>query len=311
MTSGTLVALDIGRSSVKATAYSNGLKYGVIFPSIVSRISTILNHGTLYAVEHEIVEMGMNASGGVDGDTNAKPERYFTGESARIHSDVSSKLGLYPGWIETEEYAVLVKSAKKRFAAQGVIGLDDALIVVGTPSRYFQAQRSIMEVATYDAWPAKIKVLSQPIGAYLSFLLDENGVLIKENMIDGHGNKRSWAVIVVGFYATDFHIFKEGCSQQSRAESFGGVSAAVSHLQRALLNLRGIDIDLLKAERALRDRKIKYRGSYLSVENEVANAIQPIADAIIQQAQAVFADDVGDLDGILLAGGLRPLSLSP
>lgn len=300
----TVVGLDVGRSAVKAVAVSKGQRYELVFPSIVTRATQIFDEKERSAAQLETVEVTS-----ADVMQVANPERYFTGETARLYGNASSTVGLHNDWIDTPEYAALVMSARKRFAAMGVEGLDNAIIAVGSPSKLFQSQRAIMQHATYAAWPATIKVLSQPMGAYLSFFLDANGVPLNDKMFDKEGSKRSWAVIDIGHYTTDFLSLKEGINEQDKAKSCSGISLAVANLERELM-ARGINIDSLKGERALREKKVKYRSDYRNVEAEVAIAVRPVADEIIQHALSIFSKSIDDLDGILLAGGAADIVYS-
>lgn len=297
----TVVALDIGRSAVKAMAHANGQTYRIIFPSIVSRATTIFDEAARLAAEIDTVDVRVSEA---EGSTSShRTARYFTGETARLQGNASTTVGLNHDWIQSPEYQALVLAARKQFAALGVTGLENALIVVGTPSSLFHTQRMVMQAATYDAWPATVKVLSQPMGAYLSFVMDHDGKIIRERYFDEYGTKKSWAVIDIGHYTTDYLLMKEGVNQQGKAESGEGISKAVKNLQQILLNNRGMTVDALRGEVVLREKRIKHMGSYVPVEKEVESAILPVAENIIEHAITIFSKEVSILDGILLAGG--------
>ena len=168
MTHRTVVGLDIGRSAVKAVAVAHGRRYEQVFPSIVARAKQIFDEKERLAAEPEAVEVRSQ-------DPDAAPDRYFTGEIARLYGNASSTVGLHDDRIDSPQYAALFVSAKKRFAAMGVEGLDNAIVVVGSTSKLFHTRRAEMQSATYAAWQSTIKVMSQPMGAYLSCFLDENG----------------------------------------------------------------------------------------------------------------------------------------
>lgn len=128
--------------------------------------------------------------------------------------------------------------------------------------------------------------------------------------VDQERNKRSWAVIDIGHYMTDFLSLKEGANEQDKAKSCSGISLAVSNLERELTSSRGINIDSLKGERVLREKKVKYRGEYLDVEIDVAKAVRPVVDEITQNALSIFSKSIDDLDGILLPGGAADIVYS-
>ena len=151
----TVVGLDVGRSAVKAVAFSNGQRYELVFPSIVARATPIFEEKERLAAELETVDVKLQPFNQFDGAPPAS-ERYFTGEVARLYGNASSTVGLHDDWIDSPEYAALVMSAKKRFAAMGVEGLDNAILVVGSPSKLFHTQRSVIQHATYSAWPGSI-----------------------------------------------------------------------------------------------------------------------------------------------------------
>lgn len=299
----TVVGLDVGRSAVKAVAVSNGQRYELVFPSIVTRAVPILDEKDRLAADRETVEVKSQTPG-------ALAERYFTGEIARLYGNASSTVGLHDDWIDSPQYSALVISAKKRFAEMGVIGLEQAIVVVGSPSKLFHTQRGVMQHATYAAWQSTITVMSQPMGAYLSCFLDANGKAVEDMLLDQEGNKKSWAVIDIGHYTTDFLSLKEGANEQDKAKSCSGISLAVENLERELRVSRRINIDSLKGERALREKKVKYRGEYLNVENEVEKAVRPVVEEIIQHALTIFSKSIDDLDGILLAGGAADIVYS-
>lgn len=285
----TVVALDVGRSAVKAFSLFNGMKIPLMYPSIVTRARVLADEETMARIAHETVEVN-----GVS---------YFTGETARLYGQADSNAGLTNDWTDGAEYKALVLGTMSRFAAMGVQGLEDAYVVVGTPADHYAAGRGALEENTMSVLKgAQVKALSQPIGVYLSHVLDRNGAAIPDRHVGPTGRRASWIVIEVGQFDTGFAYIKEGAHQQDRDDISDGISAAASNLKR-ILQMKKIRLDLLECDEALRTGKILEYGQERSVLNEVIEAVDPVARKIIDKANMLFSNEASKVNGILLAGG--------
>jgi plasmid segregation protein ParM len=284
----TIVGLDVGRSAVKVAAFSNGQIYHLTFPSLVCLSIELSDENSIRAAELETVV--------VDG------LKYFTGDTARLQGGAATSVGLSNDWTETPEYLALVLSAFKRLHCMGVTDLDSSYIVVGTPAALYGKQRDRLEELTRKAVPnADVKALSQPMGAYLSFFLAPNGVPVYERFKDAKGRKKSWAVIDVGHFTTDFLLMKEGVHIDRKSESCEGIFLAAEHLAR-ILSAKGIDASPVDCEASLRTREIQHFG-IKDVTEEVADAANFVVSKIMTKTNALLFAEAAKVDGILLAGG--------
>lgn len=288
----TIIGLDVGRSAVKAKTYAYGIYNEVVFPSVVSLATNLSDAATAAKAELETVE--------VEG------KRYFTGDTARFQSGATISAGLSDDWTESAEYKALVLSTLKRLAAMGVPGLENPFVVVGTPANQFSVQRERLEKITQEVVGGEVRALSQPMGAYLSYVLADNGMPVPARMQDGFGHPKSYAVVEVGYFTTDFLLMKEGQYVESKSKSCEGIYLASENLVRILAEKRGITTSLLACDQALRQRTIKHFGIQ-EVGEEVDEAAEFVVAKIMAQANYLYSKEVGDLDGILLAGGGAPV----
>lgn len=285
----TIIGLDIGRSAVKAVAYANGEYFNVEFPSVVSPAITISDEPTLRQTEPETVT--------VDGDT------YFTGETARLQGNVGTSVGLSHEWTASPEYRALVASALKRFDRKGVSGMDNPYLVIGTPSALFGTQNHQIAMDTKRVINADIKVLPQPAGAYFDFVLDKNGVPIKDKLRDEDGNFRNWAIVEIGHFTTDFMLMIGGQNIERASSSCEGMNFAGENLSRILLNTRNIHASTIECERAIRTGKIKQFSDVIIITKEIEEAVSYVVKKIISKAESLLSTEVAKLDGVLIAGG--------
>jgi plasmid segregation protein ParM len=282
----TTIGLDVGRSAVKVVANAGGVYFRDLIPSIVSPAIDLADEATAARAELDTVEVG--------------GRKFFTGDTARLQGGASMTVGLSDDWTNSVEYLVLVKSALKRLAARGVTGLDDPYIVLGTPAKLFGAEKERLVARTQQVVAAEMKVIPQPMGAYCSFFQDQRGVPIKERQLDG-ARRRSWAVVEVGHFTTDFLLMLEGQYIERVADSCEGINHAAEHLVR-LLSKESIPVTLLQAEEALRTKKVFHFGQR-DVAAQVEKAVDFVVEKIMNKAAALLSKDVAKLDGVLLAGG--------
>ncbi|MFC7518316.1 hypothetical protein ACFQUU_25210 [Herbaspirillum sp. GCM10030257] len=289
MSDRTIIALDAGRSAIKAVAFADGKKYPIVIPSIVAKAESVSS--ALDAKEAEIETVD------VDG------VKLFCGETARIISGATMTTGLSDQWIFDTEYRALCLAVVKRLAHLGVPGLYDPLIVVGTPADLFEVQRYKLEEVTSSILPGKVIALSQPMGAYFSYVMDERGVPIRERGYRENGAKRSWAVIEIGHYTSDFLFIREGRNIDSKASSCGGMNGAADRLKSILTKQQFTNQTPLKCQTSLATKTARKNGIDVDISNFVSEAIAYVAYEITNLAKSNFSKEMDDLDGILLAGG--------
>lgn len=289
----TILALDAGRSAMKAIAYAAGIKREVVIPSIVASWEPISDDAQAEKAEVETVEVF--------------GKKYFCGETARIVSGSSMTTGLDDNWHTTKEYRALCLAAIKRLAHFGVPGLTSPLVIVGTPARLFQAHRSKHQEVTAQTIPGTVRATSQPMGAYLSYLLDDRGVPNRDRLFRKNGKKRSWGIIEIGHYTTDFVLIREGSPIDNSFRSSEGMSLASDRLMQILTNKGYTNQTPIKCATSLETGTASLRGEDVLITEEVNQAASYVAERIRTMAVNTFSAVQDELDGYLIGGGGAPL----
>lgn len=222
MKSRTVVGLDVGRSAIKVVAYANGTRFSIMYPTLAVPAVALTDPTTAERAKAE-TEL-------VDGKS------YFTGDTARLQGNLTSSIGLNDDWTDAPEYLALVKSAFTRLHKTGVPDLDNAYVVIGTPSKLYGTRQERLVERTKLALPkdVEIKALPQPMGAYCDYVLDKSGFPIKDKLIGPGGRMKSYGVIEGGHFSTDFLLMKEGQYIERGADSCSGMSTAAEQLRRLL-----------------------------------------------------------------------------
>ncbi len=284
----TVIGLDVGRSGVKVCVVSESGRKTLDFPSVVSPAMELADESTRKKVEIDTVEL--------DG------KKYFTGKSAELQGGAGSSVGLNHDWIESAEYKVLVLSAIKRLKAEGVPGLEFPVIVIGLPASKM-ADASQAKEATLSVISAEILVIPQPMGAYCSQFITPQGYPTQSMLPDPiTGQFKSYAIIDVGQYTTDFMLMKDNQIIERCMGSCDGVYKAAERLLSLLASKKGIQANQLIANESLRTKTIKHFGQQ-DISDLVTEASAGIEDTIIRKADSLLSVEVSTLDGVLLAGG--------
>lgn len=285
----SVLALDAGRSAVKAYAFSEGKLYSAVVPAIVSEATLLTDEGSAARAKVDTVT--------VDG------KAYFCGNTARIQAAAGTTTGLNDDWITQYQYRALVLAATQQLIHMGATGLEgNPLVIVGTPAKLYASQRHQHQKITGEVLNGEVKALNQAMGAFMSFVLDENGVPVRDRSVRSDGTPKSYGVIEVGHYTTDFVLIKEGANVESLTASCEGASDAVDRLERALIGM-GMKTNHLKCAEALYKRSIFFRGQEKNIGNEVDTAAEPLINKIMDLARKIYGPHIDDLDGILVAGG--------
>ncbi|MEC4723462.1 ParM/StbA family protein [Noviherbaspirillum sp. CPCC 100848] len=120
-------------------------------------------------------------------------------------------------------------------------------------------------------------------------------------MRSANGRPKSWAVVDVGHFTTDFLLMKENTYIESKVDSCEGITVAAEHLMKTLTG-KGYKVTLQDCEQALRSRTIFHFGEK-DIIPEVDEALVHVAARIKAKADALHGSEAASLDGILLAGG--------
>lgn len=284
------IGLDAGRSAIKVVAYHEGVKTAIMFPTLAVAAVELSDPTTAARAKSE-TEI-------VDG------KAYFTGDTARLQGNLTSSIGLNDNWTDTPEYLALVQSAISRLRAKGVPGLDDAYIVIGTPSKLFGSRKDSLIERTKKALPNKVelKALPQPMGAYCHYILDASGMPIPERITGANGRPKSYGVIEGGHFSTDFLLMKEGQYIERGADSCAGMSAAAEQLRRILAK-ESIQASSVECEEAFSTKHLFQFGEEVDIDKQISDAQGHVVQEIISKGNSLFADDARSLHNILVAGG--------
>lgn len=292
----TIIALDAGRSAFKVIAYAQGVLQEFTIPSLVTPWEQISDDGQAASAENETVEV--------------YGHRYFCGDSARLHSGATMTVGLSDEWHDSTEYRALCLAAIKKLSLRGVPGLVDPLIIVGTPAKLYQAHRFKHQEITSQTINGTVKALSQPMGAYLSYLMDDRGLPIRDRMYREDGSKRSYGIIEIGHYTSDFILIREGAPIDTSFKTCEGMHMASDKLMQILTNKGFSNQTPVKCTTSLMTRTSRLREQNVHIGAEVTEAAKYVADRIVRTAVNTFSSERDELDGLLIAGGGAPLIFS-
>lgn len=277
------IGLDIGHSAVKVSAGGKHL----IFPSAACP-----------AVGLSVEESARAAAA----DTvRVKGQDYFVGNTALIHTNGKLLEGLSDDWLETPEHLALM-IAGYRLGRAEIEADDQPMVVLGLPSRLHKAQHQrLRELAVMNlSIPEdRVRVVPQPVGAYMGMALDSAGEPVGDRDI----STEKWGVIDIGFYTTDYGLLYGGVWSDAGARSIAGANKVAEALRDRVNAANGTQISLRTADEVLRSRFLKLYGKSIDVSNDVKQVCESFARQIVEGAISTFGDSLATLDGILVAGG--------
>lgn len=282
-----VIGLDIGHSTVKVAAGGQHL----IFPTAAAP-----------AVDLHLEEDRMQATGDV---ARVNGRDYFVGKSALIHTNGNLLDGLADNWIESDEHQALMSAGFRR--ATKALGTTDVQLVMGLPSRLHGRQKDrLIELAVMQLGLPReqVRVIPQPLGAFMSAILDEKGEVKASEA--GRVNGR-WGVIDIGYYTADYGLVDSGVWSAAGARSHGGANLIAADLRARIDAEKGITLSLREADSALEARSTKYMGEVIDLESLVEECAERYARTVIDYANQVFGERISTLDGILIAGGAANL----
>lgn len=282
-----VIGLDIGHSAVKV-ATSQGR---IIFPTAATK-----------AINLPVPEAA--AAAAIDTVTVNGGDAYFVGETALIHSTANLLDGLTDEWIETPEHLALLTAGYQRGLA--ATGEADAILVLGLPSRLHQRQYqrlSDLAAAHLQIPRHRVRVLPQPLAAYMAAMLDEQGQPTEGRDM----TVERWGVIDIGYYTTDFGLVERGVWSSTFAKSAGGANLIAQALRDRLYETHGAQLRLRACEDILRAKATRIMGKVVNCADLVEECTQEYSRRLAETALQVFGDRFADLDGVLLAGGAAGL----
>lgn len=275
------IGLDMGRSAVKMAITAKGGVKTLIIPTAVCSAINISDETEAVRAKAETVKVG--------------DKSFFIGETALIQGGANVTGGLSDDWIDTPEHiALMIGSFKKAVA---LCDSKKPRLVMGLPTHLYSTQKAkLIELAKKHFDVTDVHVIAQPVGPYFERVLKADGTPAL------NVNEQSWAVIDVGFFSTDFMLTINGRWVERASGVCSGAHIASEQLQKAML-ANGHNLDLAECEKALREKTIRNFGTNINVEKEVADAIEPLANQIVDTAKRMTEPYARKLDGIIIAGG--------
>jgi plasmid segregation protein ParM len=282
----TFIAIDLGRSAVKLVAYdgANDKREVLLYPSAVIPARSLSDEGAGARAMSETVTVNTKS--------------YFFGDTAirQGHDDLLG--GLRDDWFATDHHRALFLGGLKKLTEAGVPDVENALIIVGLPSKLYASHKAqLAKVLSALVPQANIKVMPQALGPYFALAFDEKGQEADKIEADG-----MYGAIEVGQYTTDYALVIEGDPIDDAYGSCSGMSKAAANLQR-ILQQKDYSVTLAEATKALATKKIKNFGNVVDVWSEVSSAVEPLAEEIYMKSREVFGSHLRKLDKIVLAGG--------
>jgi plasmid segregation protein ParM len=277
-----MIGLDIGHSAVKIAAGNNRQ----MFPTAACPAANLAVDEAAKAAKADTVRL------------NGKD--YFVGQTALIHTAGRLLDGLSDDWIETPEHLALMIAGYHR--AKASIDDENPLLVMGLPSRLHARQHQrLRELAVMHLHIPldRVRVVPQPVGAFMGLALDEQGQPVANRSID----TERWGVIDVGYYTTDFGLLIGGIWSHAGARSIAGANTVADALRERIANEHKTTISLRAADEALRTGTLRLYGRTIDVSDHARDASSNFARQIIEGAVNTFGETLPSLDGILIAGG--------
>lgn len=281
-----VIGLDIGHSAVKVAAGGES----IVFPTAAAAAMDLAVGEAAAAAKEDTAVV------------NGKP--YFVGKTALIHTNGQLVDGLRDDWIESDEHTALLVSGFQR----GIKALGDPepLVVLGLPSRLHGRQHArLVELAVMHLGLPKqnIRVLPQPLGAYMAAVLDETG----EPVEGRRPELERWGIIDIGYYTADFGLIEAGVWSAAGAKSVGGANMIATDLRDRIYAEHGVNIPLREADDILRTKSAKVFGKAVDLGELVEECSRSYARTIIDNASQVFGERLPMFDGMLIAGGAASL----
>lgn len=277
------IGLDIGHSAVKvAVSDPKGRRNFLTIPTAVCQAFRISDEAEAERAAKETVTVGS-----VD---------YFMGDTAVIQGGVNVTSGLSEDWVNTPEHTALMVGAYRK--ALPLSGVEQPKVVLGLPTHLYSRQKDkLREAAITALGVTDVRVVPQPMGPYFEAMFDEKGVPASAV------NEESWGVVEIGYFTTDFMLMMNGRWVEKASGTCAGARVAAEHLQRILSEKRGVTVDLLECEEALRKKQIRNFSAKIDVTNEVGEAVSILSNEVVDTAARLMEPYARKLDGVIVAGG--------
>lgn len=274
------VGLDVGYGYTKAF----GPGGEVIFPSVVGPVS-----GRIFTLGDAGVPR-----------IAVEGREYVCGEAALKHSPTPIEVRSRD-FVHTEAYRVLLLWALCE------LGEEEAAVVLGLPVGHFQSlkeeleryeggHRVMIDGAERELAVRILRVVPQPVGTVLDFLLNRLGEAVSDSFLG-----KTVGVVDIGHYTTDLVVFED--LEFSAARTGGsdvGVSAFLERVREKLEERFRSSFTLREVERAVQRGRLRFEGRDHPLD--LGEEIEAFASAVMAVVRNVWGDP-RKLDEVILTGG--------
>jgi plasmid segregation protein ParM len=283
-----LIGIDLGYGQVKSV--SDGKKHK--FLSVV---------GVPSAIEFE--------------DGISRPEgrmelfysgrRYYLGEFA-LRNTVNARLTLKADKSDTESNILKFLASLALHGAQG-----DVAVVTGLPVYEYHGFREGLAKSLKRSFAfsyngvnhsinvTECRVIPQAAGAYYDAVLDDSG-----NVSDPALASSRAAVVDVGYRTTDVVVMDRGKYDSNQSFTiWAGIGKVHQELQRLLMRAHNLSLKLADIDQIARQGYVAAFGGKIAVDTLLRQALEPVAQEILEGFIAGIGDYRLLTGGIWLTGG--------
>lgn len=291
--------IDIGHSSVKlsvAMLDNPALHHSATIPTSVMPALKISHEET--ARRAIINTVTLNGSS------------HFFGQTAIDQGSPAGFSGEDRDWIKTVTHDVLAIGAWQH--AMSMINCHPRVIhlALGLPTGLFSTQKNVLR----DRITGLLQGYLAPGQTLKIMIQQQSSVPLKniQHLPNGLPDPKydlgaqSWAVIDVGHFSTDFSVLLKTEFQEIGGDSITGAMKVYSAM-RSEFKARGWTDTLESVDEALKTGGVLHWPGRIDVTDIIDTAVQPLREAIINRAQALFGSTSGRLNGIIVSGGIAPL----
>ena len=299
-----LMSLDLGFMQVKAYTLQLILK----FPALIGTPSAF--ELEQFKKDGELLSNIIVTKFGKDNESGTETEEtYYVGKKAldtdnstictrtdktnNIQDEIElyAALGFIYQYVKDEEVSIVTGLPVNDFKLAKT--LEDNL--VGVKKFGFGSHKERLKINV-----KKVIVIPQSAGAYFSYILNDEGEILKDKANVAQGTTM---VIDVGYKTSDIIVMRNGkyISKQSSTVEFG-MKDVHRELIRKIKRDYDVKYDFSEMDKICRDKKISVMGREYNIEYLISQCEKPVARSIIDHIN-LFIPDIKKIDKILCCGG--------
>lgn len=289
------IAIDGGHSMFKLrAAFTSSPEKRIVanIPTVVVPAFPITNEQTRLRAENETVEIA--------------GRKYFVGETAIRQGRSEVFTGQNDEWVNSVQHDALMLGAWKKVMRS--VGSQPVHIhlITGLPAKFFGSQRDLLKnrisnllsPRLFPGQTLKVIVQSQADAPLQWLSIHNNGTLNKQRDLD----TESWGVIEIGHYTTDFSLSDRGSIIEYASVSCPGVSMVYDAVASALVSEK-IPATIENMNSVVQEREIQWFGKVKDMRKLVDTALLGFESTVLDEADRLFGQQGGMLNGIIIGGG--------